>query len=867
MFQDLRYGARIIVKNPGFTVVAVLSLALGIGANTVAFSLLDAVLFKMLPVKNPEQLVLFRWVSGNRTMAWGINSEDYVERVPGMRTGNSFSYPAFEQFRAHHQSLAEVFAFARLRQVNVTVNGQAEIVSGQLVSGNYFDGLGVHALLGRTLTVDDDKANAAPAAVISYGYWQRRFGGDPSVIGKVIYIGTTAFTIAGITPPEFYGTLDVGIVPDISAPISFSPQVMTGSDQILKASGYWWLNIMGRLKEGVSEQQAEANLNLVLHQHAIELQKSFKDQRDIPQLKLTPGGQGLMGARRTFSQPLKMSMIAVGLVLLIACLNIANLLLARAASRRKEIAVRQAAGANRLRLIRQLLTESILLALLGGALGLLFASWGKDVLLALRPFEGTRLSLAGTALSLDVKLDLHVFVFTTGVSALTGILFGLVPALRATRVDLISALKDSESQTAYSRSRLSKGLIIAQVAISVLLLIGAGLFVRTLRNLANVEVGFNRENLLIFTTIPEMIGYKGVRLANLYQQLSEHIESVPGVRSVTVSSNPLLSGGYAADGFCVPGYAPQPGEKMSIPKLYVGANFFDTMGIPILMGRSLSPQDNEQTLSLLSILEAPADKRPQTIERPRLVAVINLSMARKYFPKEDPIGRRFNLSNNCDGPGGVEIVGVAQDAKYYSLREDVRPTVYLPYLLGRSGGPPGRMSFAIRTNGDPLALVGAVRNAVRSVDPNLPLFAVKTQNEQISEQLSQSRLFASLSSFFGLLALLLASLGIYGVMSYTVARRTHEIGIRMALGARRADVLRMVLRESLSLALIGIMIGVPAALITTRLIEGQLFGLASNDPLTITLITLLMIAITTLAGYLPARKASQIDPMVALRYE
>jgi predicted permease len=859
MIQDLRYGLRMLLKNPGFTIVAALSLALGIGSNTAVFSLLDAVLLKTLPVKEPERLVLFRWLSGEKTIWNAMSTEGSFERdeATGLQTGTVFSYPAYEHFRTNNRSLSETFAFVR-RGMNVKVDGQMDGASGQLVSGNYFAGLGVPALLGRTLTGDDDRATAEPAAVISYRYWQRRFGGDPSVPGKIVYINDVAFTIAGVTPGEFYGTSNIGNVTEIWVPLAFLPKVMPGPFGFpMDNPSNWWLNIMGRLKPGVNVELAEAEINLAMRQHAAELQKTFTDQRDIPQIDLASGSQGLMQARRKFSEPLRVLMMIVGLVLAVACLNIANLLLFRAATRRKEIAVRLAAGASRLRLIRQLLTESLLLATLGGVLGLAFAYWGKGALVALRP-------LGWGATLPDLKLDPRVLGFTAAVTVLTGILFGLVPALRATKVDLFSTLKEGAGLTGSSRSRLGKLLIVAQMAISLVLLVDAGLLVRTLRKLTQ-DVGFNHENLLLFRLSPGAIGYEGERLANLYQRLLESIAATPGVRSATASES-LMLGESGSRNFCVAGYTPRPDEKMMISNFSVTENFFETMEMPILRGRGLTRQDNEPLINAIAIRQNAGGKTPKDFIEPRQVGVVNQVMARKYFLNTDPVGRRLSFSSNCEDGGRIEIVGVVRDVRYGGLRDDIRPMVYISYLSSSRGAPSG-LSFFVRTVGDPAAMTASIQKAVQMVEPKLQLNSIKTQDEQIAELAVQDRLFAILSSFFGLLALILVAIGLYGVMSYTVARRTHEIGVRMALGAERGDVLRLVMRETLWLAFAGVALGIPAALIATRWIASQLFGLAPYDPPTIILVALLLVAVMTLAGYLPARRAAQVDPLVALRCE
>jgi predicted permease len=829
MFQDLRYGVRMLLKSKGFTVVAVLSLALGIGANTAVFSVVNAVLLKALPTSHPEQLVLFRWLGGQGVVRGFIGSTE-KDAATGLDTSTSISYPAFERFRDQNQTLTSVFAFASLGQLNLNADGQAEMARGQAVSGSYFVGLGVSAVLGRTLTSEDDKPTAEPAAVISYRYWQRRFGSDPAVIGKSVYLSGTAFTVAGVTPPEFFGTLDVGSAPDITVTMAVLAQMSPRAAERQRSATTWWLQIMGRLKAGANVMQAQAELSGILQLHVLELPSAAGEQIIAPQITLASGSRGLMEQRRRFSSQFAILMAIVGLVLLIACINLANLLLARAAMRQKELAVRVSVGASRLRLIRQLLTESALLAGLGGGMGLLFAFWGKDVLLAL-------LTGNHNEFVVDLGLDWRVLGFTAVVSVLTGLLFGLAPALRATRIELTPMLKENSGSRGPARSRLSRALVVAQVATSLVLLIAAGLFVGTLRNLNQIDAGFNRENLLIFRVNPQ---YETARRANVYQEMTERIAALPGVRAVSSSRNPLLAGSYSSENLTVPGYTPRAGEEMKARIASVAPNFLATMEIPLLLGREFTPQDNQQAPN---------------------VAVVNQELAQRFFPNQNPLGQRFILNGK-----EMQIVGVARDAKYGGIREAIPPVVYLPYLQDRLGPPPV-MSFAVRTLGDPSAATAALRQTVLSIDRNLPLFDVRTQSELIERDFAQERLFGTLSSFFGLLALALVCIGLYGMMSYTVARRTHELGIRMALGAPGGAVLRMVLGESLRLVLTGLVIGLAAALGTTRWIASLLFGLTPTDPLTLALATLLLLAVAALAGWLPARRAARVDPMVALRHE
>jgi predicted permease len=842
MFQDLRYGIRLLGQSPVFTAVAVLSLALGIGANTAIFTLIDAALLRKLPVRNPDELVLLKWTSGRKPPFKSLSGS--IDMRGGQSKSTSFSYPAFEQFRDRNETFSDVFAFAELYQLNASVDGRPEVIGGQIVSGGYYAGLGVPPARGRAISPDDDRsADAEPVAMISYSYWQRRFGRDPDAVGKTIYLNGSPFTIIGVTPPEFAGTLQVGSAPEITVPMAMQTKVMSGGS-ILTETDNWWVQIIGRLKPGFIQQQAQPGLDVIFQQGIAESQKNAERENDPARLELTSGNRGPNESREEYSYPLFILMGVVGLVLAIACVNIANLLLSRSATRQKEIAVRLALGASRGRLIRQLLTESVLLAMIGGAIGLIFASWGKDLLIGL---------LAGNSsqFTLDLKLDARVLVFTTAVSALTGILFGLAPALRATRIDLTPMLKDSSRSATGGKSRLSKALLVAQVAMSLLLLIGAGLFVRTLFNLGRVNLGFNAENLLLFRIDPTLNGYKGAKLASLYDQMAERIQAVPGVSSVTISRHPLLSGSAAITSVTVPGGAEQSDEELRVYIQRVRPNFLATMEIPLKLGRELSAQDNEN---------APK------------VAIINETFARTYFPDANPIGKRFlfgkpgSPSVGKSGKGDeYEIVGVARDAKFSSVRGETPLTVYLPYLQNINGL--GQMSFEVRTAGDPAQLVASIREAAQSIDNNVPLFEVKTQAEQAEQSFAQERIFAKLSAFFGLLALLLACIGLYGIMSYGVARRTREIGIRMALGAEARNVLWLVMRETMILVLIGAAIGLPAALVATQLISSMLFGLTPTDPATVVFATIFMIGVAAFAGYLPARRASRVDPMVALRYE
>jgi predicted permease len=845
VWQDLRYGARMLLKARAFTLVAVLSLALGIGANTALFSLVDTVLLKKLPVKDPEQLVLLEWLAGESFRLPSLSGYSSHDQATGLKTSTSFSYPAFTRLRQEDQVFSELFAFEAIEQLNVQAGEQAEITTGQIVSGNYYRGLGVQPLIGRTITDEDLGPQAAPVAVLSHRFWQRRFGQDPSVVGRQINVNNVACTIVGITPREFDGTLQVGESPDLTLPISLEPQLRANSGSLLDKADTWWLQMIGRLKPGVTREQAQASLEPVFLQSALEMEAALPppgqgqpprlEETDRPRLKLTSGSQGLNEQRKSYEKSLWLLMGVVALVLAVACANVANLLLARSEARRKEIAVRLALGANRWRLVRQLLTESLLLAALGGVTGTLFALWAKDALMLLRPW-------GDASSNIELSLDWRVLGFTVALSVLTGMLFGLVPALRATRVSLTMALKDSVKGSGGGtvRSFLTKALVVAQVAMSLLLLVGAGLFIRTLSNLRRVDGGFNQQNLLLFRVDPRLNGYEKEGLAALYQRMVERLEAVPGVRAVTCSRHALLSGSSNISTVVFPGQEVKVGVRNLIWRHQVRANFLEVMEIPLVMGRNLTPQD-----------DARAPK----------VVVVNQAFVRKYLPNENPLGKRFG--SRPEKNSEIEIVGVARDARYNALRDEIPPTVYAPYLQETVG----QMNFEIRTAGEPALIVPAIRQAVAEVDSRVALFEIRTQAEQTSELVAEERLFTMILSFFGLLAQLLAAVGLYGVMSYSVAQRTHEIGIRVALGAQARDILRMVISQGMILALVGVAVGLGAAFYLTRLLEKLLFGVRTTDPLTFVGVTSMLIAVALAACFIPARRATRVDPMEALRYE
>jgi predicted permease len=875
LWQDLRYGMRMLLKHKGFTLVAVLSLALGIGANTSLFSVVDAVLIQTLPVREPSRLVLFEWESGSAFRTNGTRGSSNP-KPPGIRGASMFRYDVIEKMRqaratATEDPLSDFFAFAPVYGLTAVANEQAETVRGQAVSGGYYTGLGVQTILGRGITDTDDNAAAPAVVVISHQYWQERFGGKPDVIGQQIKLNQTLFTVIGVTPPAFTGALQVSDRPAVTIPLAFEPVLLGERTGMARAGrpaeagrpaqpdrpGFWWINLMGRLKPGATLEQARDSLNGAFQAMALEVmppprrdnEPAKLDPRDYPRLVARSGSQGLMESRQRYSATIYGLFGVVALVLLIACANVANLLLARASLRGPEIGVRLAVGAGRWRLIRQLLTESVLLAAVGGALGVVFAFWGKRALAALANRDTSFLPT-----DIDLSINWRVLAFTVGVSMLTGILFGLAPALRATGVDLTAAINQGRRSTG-AVSRLSKGLVVLQVALSLLLLVGAGLFIRTLYNLQRVDLGFNQENLLLFGLNPGQGGYREERLTQFYQRLFERLDQLPGVRAATFSSVPLIAHNIWNTNILLSGETVRTATQRLANRQTIRENYFTAMEIQLLRGRIFTEQDN---------LSAPK------------VAIVNQTFSSRFFPNDDALGKRIKGGDNDPE---IEIVGVVADTKYNSQRQEIEPLLYKPWR--QEVDAIAGMNFVLRTTGEPTALAASARQTVRELDGNLPVTEVSSQEARSQQTLGQERLYARLLSFFGALALILAAIGLSGVLAYSVAQRTNEIGIRMALGASQSDVLRLVIWQGMRLVLLGLLVGAACGYGLKRLLatqyfsprswqrqmSEQLYGVSGTDPLTFAVIAALLTIVALMACWLPARKAARVDPLAALRHE
>jgi len=834
--QDLRYGWRTLRKNPLFATMAVLSLALGIGANTAIFSFMDAILMRALPVWRPGDLVILNWrAKGAPGVVHGLSGSWYDDPHTGWSSGD-YPFPAYDLLRTNNNVLSNMFGFADAGRLNLTVQGQADLIDGQLVSGNFFSSLGVRPAAGRLISDDDDRAGATPTVVISYNYWRRRFAKSADAVGQSIFLNRMPFRIAGVCPPEFFGVDPAG-APELFIPLHAAPLFTEDPQDDAKRrfldKNFYWLEIMGRLRPGTSISEAQTVLAARFQRYVNSTASTEEEKVDLPALVLAAGGSGIDSLRREYSKPLYLLMAMVGLILAIACANIANLLLARAAARQREIAVRLSLGAARLRVIRQLLTESLLLAFLGGMLGVWVAELGIRFLTWL-------LANGRDSFTLHASLSGQVLAFTFALALITGILFGLVPAIQATRVDITPALKQIRASASRSRLRLNKMLAIYQVAISLLLTIAAILFVRTLSSLHSVELGFDDENVLLFRLNARQAGYSDAALDRFYTDLWARFRTIPGVLDLSLSDFALVSGATGQTGVAIPGrQVPHGRESTSVLK--IGPAFFSTMRIPILLGRELQERDMTRSFK---------------------VAVVNEVFAKKYFPNQNPTGRHFDLGGDGGKSDEFEIIGVAKAARYNSLKQAIPPVVYIPFSQRVDG-----MSFELRTHSDPLGLVATVRQIVRQVDPHLPVTDVNTQSRQIDQTINTERIFAQLCSCFATLALLMSCIGLYGMMAYTVERRTGEIGIRMALGADRRRIISMVLREMILIGATGLTIGLAAAWGTTRYLESFLFGLKPKDPLAILLATGILVVALVVACYHPALRASRIDPLTALRHE
>jgi predicted permease len=836
LIQDLRYGLRGLRRSPGFTAVAVLSLALGIGANTALFSAFDAVMWKSLPVRDPRELRQFTWIRSDKVPVPHYSGNNWIDPRSGQRMSESFSYPAYRAFRDGIHDFADVIGFAGTA-FTVTAAGTSEYGESHFVSGNYFTALGVQPAAGRLITPDDDSPGKSPVAVLTYRYWEKRFGLDPRAIGSKIVINQTSATVIGVAPPAFQG-LFPGIAVDLFVPMSTVPVLQPSYS--LSAPGRWWVGVFARLRPGASDAPTASAAQALLA-GLIEDYAGRGPNIEVPRVVLQSGARGTRLYLGVLQQSLYTLGAVVAAVLLIACVNLANLLLARCEARRREIAVRLSIGAARGRLIRQLLTESLVLSGLAAAAGTLLAKPLLQLVLQM---------LSPRATTLDARVDSRTLLFTLCASILTGLFFGILPAFRATRVDLTPTLKDAGSTASKSGSarKLGSVLVAAQVAFSIVLLAGAGLFVRTLINLMTVDLGIRTDHLLTFFTEASQLGYRGQRLAEVYGKLRAKLESIPGVASVGMSQNGLLRNGFSNTDFYIPGRQIQSHRFKTVYLLLCSDSFLSTMRIPILAGRDLSSNDGPGSPP---------------------VVVVNETFVREYLDGQNPIGMTVVLGradNPSPSDARLQIVGVAKDAHYSSVRADPPPTAYLAYRQPGYGGL-RQMSFAIRTNLPPLAIATAVRKAVAEIDPNLPVVEMRTMDDQVSQSIQTERLITSFVSGFGIAAALLTAIGLFGVMAYAVARRSREIGIRLAVGATPGRIRSMVLRESVVIVLAGYAVGMPAALGLSRLVESMLYHVRPHDAWSFLAAALLMLVIGAAAAWLPARRASRVDPMTALRCE
>jgi predicted permease len=857
LLQDVRYGWRMLRKSPVFTVVSVLILALAIGMNSAIFSMIDAVLFRALPVKDPQSLLLLRWNA--RHEAKSLDMESYGDcpdlDAKANPTGCIFSLPFFRAAQSQTDAFSSLAAFAGAPQIALSGNGPATILNqGELVSGSFFQTLGVGAAIGRTLAPGDDTPSATPVMMLGYAYWQSAFAGDPGVVGRTVRLNGKPFTIVGISERGFEALTPARRF-DVWLPLSARPQLKPDWKQRDDQENSWWLVVVGRTRTGVAAEQAQAAISLFYRNQMLGGAKPIFQPADTPAISMVPAQEGLEGSRSQILQPLYVMLLAVGLILLIACANVAGLLLARATARQKEIAVRLTLGARRGRLLLQLLMESSLLSFMGGAAGLLLGHWGARLIVTLANTEGGP--------QLAPQLDGRVLIFTTAVSILTSIIFGMLPAFRSLRLDLTPALKMGNGGSPADNSRhrwysLGNSLVVAQVALAMVALVAAGLLVHSLSSLKSVDLGFEPHNLLLFGIDPTLAGYKDSQVDLLYPDLQAQFAALPGIASVSYSWRPLLAGAHWRTGFHPRG-TPEH-ETANTDYLPVGPGFFKTMGIAMKAGRDFAAADF--AISAVSVAARKADKPVQ--ETVPVPVIVNEAFVRRYLSRGDPLGQHVESEapDNTSEPRrpGWQVVGVVRDAKYNSVRREISPTVYAP----ASGG---QVFFELRTQGDPNLLTAPIRDIVNRKDSTLALFRISTQLERVDSGLVVERMLANLSSLFGLLALLLACMGLYGLLSYEVARRTREIGIRMAVGARQHNVIRIVISQALALALAGAAVGIASSFAIGRLLRSILYGVHPGDPISLAGVAILLLLVTLVSCYLPARRATRIDPLIALRYE
>ncbi|HTA46688.1 MAG TPA: ABC transporter permease [Bryobacteraceae bacterium] len=839
--QDVRYGFRTMTANKAFSALTVLLLALGIGANTAIYSLMESILLRSLPVADPESLVVLNWGSRppqNASKQW-VHVMHGVQGIlwpgdQGTLVSGMFPYGAFETLgetlREDNPVFSTLFGYFNGRNKTLAIRGQATSAGAEYVTGEYFRGLKVSPVTGRLISSEDDRPGAAPVAVISFATSQNRFGGAPNAIGQSILVDNVPFTVIGVAPPEFFG-VDPAAAPDLYLPLHTNVLLDGARAARMYSDGnFYWIEMMGRLRPGVSMAQAQAALAPRFHQWVAATASTDGERAKLPALMLNPGAEGLGSLHRQYSKPLYVLLAMVGLILVITCANIANLLLARAAARRSEMAVRLSLGAGRFRVVRQLLTESVMLASLGGTLGSLFAIWGVRSLTFL-------LSNGRENFTMHAELNWNVLSMTAALSVVCGLLFGLGPAIQSTRPDVMPALKNGRGGG--PRRRAQHVLVVAQIAISFLILFAAGLFVRTLDKLHSVHLGYARENILLFSLNARQAGHRDPEITTFYTDLRKRFESIPGVSSATLSQSSIINAGHAGNGYrgtMKIGAVTVEGASVMV----AGARFLTTMQIPILTGREIDDRDQPGSMP---------------------VAVISERLARTYFGNENPVGRRITL---VDENRDLEIVGVSANLRYGNLKEGGSSmTVFTP----ASQFSPDLMTYALRTAGDPLSYVRSVHEVVRNADSRIPVTNVVTQAAEIDRTINRELTFAKLGTSFAVLALLIACVGLYGTMSYSVARQVGEIGIRMALGAQRGAVVWMVLRRVLLLAAVGLAISVPAALIASRLVKSFLFETQPNDPGSLALAVVILLSAAILAGYAPARRASRIDPLAALRHE